>query len=231
MKRNKRTILLAICLVAVLAVGSTWAYLSTVTQTKRNVFTFQENISADLTEPLWDGGVDDNSNDIPDAAERMTPGGFVDKDPRITNTCLMDEYVGIKLTFRNGAGVKLSDADTTKLLSLITLQYNDSGTFKTGYNPIWKLVKPAEAGKPAQTFYYDAMLFHSTLNTTPAIFDRVVINSGISNEDFKWLNSTTAGGIGGFEIFIEGAAVQADIFTDAQAAANDAQGLYKLLNP
>lgn len=242
MKQSKRMkVILSICLVAVLAIGGTWAYLSTQTQKLTNVFTFQENITADLTEPGWTGGTDENDNGIPDAAENMVPGSEVSKDPQITNTSNIDEYVAIKLTFQDGSGNTLSQADMTKLMGLITIQ---SGTTSTYNVADWTLAVTSEAGKSEQTWYYNTLLTHTTNNLTSAIFDSILINEDISSADFAWLNGTygevkaedgtvtTQGtGLGGFQIHIEGAAVQADVFADVAEAASDSAGLWALLNP
>lgn len=229
MKQSKKTkIILSISLVAVLVIGATWAYMSTITNTATNVFTFEENITATLSEPEWDGGEDLNGNGVPDAAENMVPGSSVAKDPQITNTSNIDEYVAIKLTFQNGAGAELSEEDVTTLLGLITISYEGTNGLNTGQ---WELCDPTEEGAPVQTWYYNTLL--EVAAVTDPIFDLLTINADITNDEYAWLNGTldvggTLTGISGFQIYVEGAAVQASVFGDAAEASTD---LYTLLNP
>ena len=221
MKRTKATkVVLSLCLVAVLAIGGTWAYLSSITDKVTNVFTFQSNISAELDEPTWD---EEN-------AKNLTPGAEVPKDPQITNTSDIEEYVAIKLTFQKGNGTTMSEEEMTRFLSLVTIKHGpDADSLEDGINTTdWTLVKSEEANKPVQTWYYTGGVNGNGLvkpdEVTNQIFDYVIINADMSNEDFELLNTTLAG----FNIYVEGAAVQASVFEDAAASSND---LYGLLNP
>lgn len=200
MKRT-RTVILAICLIAVLSIGATWAYLNKVTNEETNVFTFLgEGLNAILTEPNW----------VPSKALNLTPGAIVPKDPLVTNTGLVDEYVGLKLTFQtknaSDTVVSLSDIQYTTLMKCIQVQYNSTptatATWVNGYNPAWVIVKSAETGKPTATYYYDqaaplaAAVDANTNGTieaaeygakTAPIFDRIVFKDTMSNELYAWL--------------------------------------------
>lgn len=81
--KKKKTILAALVLLLVVAVGGTIAYF-TDTDTKTNTFTIG-NVDISLTEDGWDALADANNNDIPDVAEDMMPGESVTKDPTINN--------------------------------------------------------------------------------------------------------------------------------------------------
>jgi predicted ribosomally synthesized peptide with SipW-like signal peptide len=95
MKKN-RTIIAAVVLLLVLAVGGAVAYF-TDSEQKTNTFTIG-SVDITLTEDGWDALADNNNNDIPDAAEDMMPGESVTKDPLINNVSTKNPaYVFIKV--------------------------------------------------------------------------------------------------------------------------------------
>lgn len=217
MSNSKITkVMLSLAIVAILLVGGSLAYLSTTTQEETNVFTFQTDITATLTEPNWD----------PENAENLTPGTVVPKDPLMTNTSKIDEYQAVKLTFTKGNGTTLTAAEMTRLMTLITIKNGTGASAAAGMNSGWTLCTSSTAGAPVQCWYYNtkvlAPVAPATGVSTAPIFDSVTINSTISNADFTWLRET----LGGFNIKVVGAAVQADAFTNAAAAQGD---LYTLL--
>lgn len=165
-KKKKITAVLSIVLVAVIAIGATLAYLATKTDEESNVFTFAENIKAGLDEPNWD----------PDDAGNLIPGYEVRKDPMITNLSDngVDEYVALKITFTRGDGTTLSDAETARLLSCLTVTWNSSWSLKSG-----------TATSAVQVYVYQNAL--STGEVTDPVFSSVTINSDISDADYAWL--------------------------------------------
>ena len=82
-KRSLFTMLAALCLVGVIMVGATLAYLTDKTDDVVNTFTVG-NVDIDLTEPNWD----------PDDAKDLEPGAEVAKDPTVTNN-KNDAYVAV----------------------------------------------------------------------------------------------------------------------------------------
>jgi len=171
--KKKTTAILTIVLALVIAVGSTLAYLATTTDEKENVFSFGENIKARLDEPNWK----------PTDGEDLVPGSVIRKDPMITNVSDngLDQFVAIKVTFADGTGVKLSDADALKLLKLITIDWNTTD---------WELMEGVldVAGDDVtaeQMWVYTKEIIPGEV-TTP-IFNTVTINEDISDEDFEWL--------------------------------------------
>ena len=168
MKSNKKrlTAILSVILVAAIAIGATLAYLSTITDEKENVFTFAQNIKAKLDEPNWD----------PDEGENLTPGYEVKKDPMITNKSDngISEYVAIKLTFENGAGTTLTDAETARLLSCLTITWNSNWGLKDG-----------TATSAEQVYIYKNVLAPGQVSEP--VFSSVTIKSDISDADFAWL--------------------------------------------
>lgn len=89
---NKKTkMITSLALIGLLAVGGTYAYLQTTTDTKENTFTFGENISGDIKEPGWDGVcfVDDKDckpGNGEEDAKNFHPSQVIAKDPQLKNT-------------------------------------------------------------------------------------------------------------------------------------------------
>ena len=236
MKRKKLgKAILIVSLVAVLLVGGTWAYLNAKTNVKLNPFTFTEGLSALLLEPKWDG--DTTGNDVNDLgtptgqlgktlAQNLVPDVNVPKNPQVKNTCDVAEYIGVRLTFQtkntSGTTVTMTQAQYTLLMSLIDIQYGASAPFTSGYNPDWPMLGGTARTTPVHAVYYrfaSAGVASPVLGgaSTTAIFDNIYIKDSITGEQLEWLNGTADYNSvpklnGGFQIFIEGAAVQASVF-------------------
>ena len=167
-KKKLLTAALSMLLVAALAVGATLAYLSTRTNIETNTFTFAENIRALLTEPNWD----------PDNGLELVPGAEIPKDPQITNTSNngVDVYASIRLEFVDGAGVALSATDMTKLMGLISVNWNNAN---------WTIADTAMANKTEQIWIYEGKL--APAFTTTPLFDKVTILDTVTPDELEWL--------------------------------------------
>ena len=165
-KKRILTVVLAALLVGCIAVGGTLAWLWASTETAENVFTFAKNITGELSEPSWD----------PPKGENLTPGSEIDKDPQITNTSknAVVEYAAIRLTWLDGAGNQLSDADMAKLMTIIEIDRSASWYQKTG-----------TTDSPQQIWVYNKTLPQGV--TSDPIFYKVIIPSGTTNEEFEWM--------------------------------------------
>ena len=126
-QKKRMTLILAIALAAVLAIGSTLAYLAATTDQYNNAFSFAENVQGRLDEPNWRGP------DHPDgpSGTNLTPGFEEAKDPMITNTSDngINEFTAIRVTFTAGEAaatpsLELTDAETARLLRMITIDWN-----------------------------------------------------------------------------------------------------------
>lgn len=246
MKRERMTqLVLAVLLVVVIMMGATWAYLSATTDTLTNTFTFlgSDGIDAELTEPAWD----------PENAKNLTPGAEIPKDPQVTNTGKIDEYVGVKLEFKTGATrVRMTQAQMTKLLGMITFQYHNGTTYVNGFNPAWSLNASSTANAPVQTFNYRfvnggvaaPLKAASTTpvvaaETTAPLFDRIVIKSTVTQAQLAWLNGSSTDTdklVDGFDIVITGVGIQASLYNPLVAAGDAgstalALAIYNELNP
>lgn len=238
---NKKLTLavLSILLVLCLSVGTTFAYLSAVTDQADNVFSFSENIRAGLTEPNWDE--DDGIQLVPNKTTR--------KDPMITNTCDIDEYVAMKITFRYGenncddntctdldrCGEIMSKADLLKLINLLEIDLSDEWVLCDG------TLDEDNTGKitditPTLMFYYKENLAPNKI--TAPLFSTVRVkdkNDKMTESDLRWLQSIKIEdgeivhnpyGIYRFHIQIEGAAVQSSAFDNPASAIGDFKALF-----
>lgn len=166
-KKSVVAIIAALALTAVLSVGGTLAYLSTVTETHQNTFTSTKNITTNLTETEW---TDSTGKDY-------TPGKEINKNPVMTNTSTADSiYVAVKLGFVNSDGKNVDYATFQKYASIVDLDTTDwikIGTYTDG-SELWAYAKET-SGKVAAT-----ALASST--STNAIFTKVKVNAGLSSE-------------------------------------------------
>jgi len=218
------TAFLSLLLVATICAGLSYAFLFSTTAQYANAFTPSENISAKLTEPNWNE----------EEGLQLVPGKVVRKDPMITNTCDIDEYVAIKATFQrrgdDGKGSEISGADLAMLLDLLVIDWNDTD---------WKIIEGDRDADPAEqpfVFYYKGILKPG--QTTPPLFSSVRVkdqSDKLSEAQLRWLQGIKIeggeivpdpSGIGKFNIVLEGAAVQAQGYANAQAAANDLLALF-----
>ncbi len=133
-RRGALAILLAIAFCAILAIGSTFAYLTWTSNQTANRMTTNPNVTADLLEPMWSNALDTAGTEslasdntvIPAAANNMVPGSVVAKNPFMVNTTKIgdeatggeDVYVGMKLQFQKwvatagGTGTGTSHTET-----------------------------------------------------------------------------------------------------------------------
>lgn len=206
-KRSLLITLLSLALVAVVSAGVTLAYYTGDAGEKTNVLSFHENILARLDENNWDA----------EQGLTMVPGKELRKDPVITNLGQLDEYVAIRLTFqRSDQATTLTQADYERLLSLITIGWNVGDGASQ-----WTLV--SGGGTPEQVYVYNQSL--SPGEVTDALLNTVRIHTKsdtdkpMTEADLRWLQGVKLengqpvadeSALGGFNIQVEGAAIQAD---------------------
>ncbi len=168
-KRKKKGLvaILSVMLVLVIAAGLTLAWLFNMTEEVENVFTFADNIRAELTEPSWD---EENG-------KNLVPGAVIDKDPQITNTSknAVDEYAAIKITFERGDGTILTEEETEKLLGLITIDWSSN----------WTLIGDGTSVSPEQIYRFNEILSPNV--TSDPLFYSVTINDDVTSEELLWL--------------------------------------------
>ena len=152
-KKKMVTVCLIVALMAVFAIGGSLAYF-TDTEVKDNTFTVG-NVDIQLTEPNW---VSSGSVDAPE----VYPGEPLAKDPTVKNNGANPCFVRIQVTGLDCLG---EDA------GMITYR-TDYVDNKLGEN--W--VKGTDG-----YYYYNKVL--AVGETTDALFDQIVIPTGVTNAD------------------------------------------------
>ncbi len=218
MKTKNKVVLLALCMVALIAVSvlGTMAYL-TSTDTVTNTFTVgQVKIKLDEAKV----GADGKALTGADAARvkansyKLMPGHEYDKDPTVTVLAKSEEsYVRMLVTATFDKELKDEKFAT------------DLDEIFTGYNAAWKQVNKIVAveektNADSTTSKYTVITYEYRYNTTvsaetadtklPALFTGIKIPDNWTNDDLAAL--------GGIKIEIVAEAIQADGFKDANAA-------------
>ncbi|MCL1799698.1 MAG: hypothetical protein FWG23_08200 [Eggerthellaceae bacterium] len=185
--KKRKVVILSVVLAALLALGATFAYLSATTDQKENAFTFAENIKGKIDEPNW----------VPEEGENLIPGYEVRKDPMITNVSEngVDEFVAIRTSFTDGAGVLLSDNPNDdnwvgRLLRLIDIDWNEGD---------WALANNTYEGKAEQVWVYKHKLapgeasipLFNSVTIKPAFTEaELEANPGLDwDTEYAWLAS------------------------------------------
>lgn len=164
--------------------------------------------------------------------EDMVAGSVANKNPIITNTGKMDEWVAAKITFvyADGAdayyktpGRPLSDEDFQKVLDIIRIDWTDLYASVPGEDTgSWYYAAdhaiPDDNYPKEMIFYYDKIVKPSGVNSvTNPIFTKVSVIDDATEEQIEELYN-----IGGFAIYIEGYAIQYSAFENGSAWVSDA---------
>ena len=208
-KTKTKKVMLALALVAVLALGGTFAYLTKVTNKAENVFTFNaDGVSVELREPGW------KTNE----ANNVGPGKELTKDPQITNLGELDVYAAIRVQFVNKAkNAQITPEEYTRLMTLMTVQSGATGAYSTDWTRIG--ANPLSANE----IYYTNTSFAKNITTQP-LFTNVTFKKNMSNADQDWLQTSFPQG---FTIRLTPAAVQANAYASAQLASVELEKLLK----
>lgn len=171
----------------------------------------------DVQKPVTDKELIDDNTDRPrkdsndptvvytygdEDAQDMIPGAEAAKNPLITNTCDINEYVAAKITFVYAegsakAGQPLNLVDYQAVIDIIEIDYNETE---------WERVTGTTADV-SQVFSFKNIVTPGD-STTP-LFTTVSVTKEATNEQIKALED-----MGGFAIWIEGYAAQADALAD-----------------
>ena len=162
---KKKTIISAIVLLAIVAVGGAIAYF-TDTDTKTNTFT-----DITLSEDHW-VTTDNDSDGVPDAAENIVPDQEIAKDPVITN----DSATAPAYVYAKVAIPCTTDATPEEIFTLNTI---GSG---------WNLMTDGVCTSGVATKVYNygtssAMTSLAAGSATPAVFTSVSLNSTITGNE------------------------------------------------
>jgi hypothetical protein len=208
MKRQKylTIILLSLALFITIACAVTFAALGSTTDSKSNMFSPAENITARLSEPNWEAA----------EAIKLVPGKTVKKDPMITNTSSVDEYVAIRITFIHENGTVMDSVTATKLLKWLEIDWSSHWEIADG------ALEPA-VSQPI-VFYYTEHVAPG--QTTLPLFNSVYVRDKYDTPALSEADLDFLVGLGRFKIQIEGAAIQTQGFSDAADASTELVGLF-----
>ena len=150
-------------------------------------------------------------------AQNMIPGGTAKKNPFITNTGDLNEWVAVQVSFLDKDGNLITE--TSELWSTITsvIRVNWPTKLTTGTvdgSGAWYYKGTAALGADSNNyhnqmiFYYDKALDKTEAGKkTSELFTTVSVIGDASNEQIQKLES-----LGGFTIYVEGYAVQESKF-------------------
>lgn len=164
-KKSVVAVIAALALTAVLSVGGTLAYLSSVTETKTNTFSSSKDLKPHLEEEF------DSSN-----AENYTPGKEINKQPVLSNDAESSEaiYGALSLNYKDMDGKTV-----------------DRNTFESDYATInhfsGKYTLIAESADGKQLYMYNNQIAVGA--AADPIFTSVTVNAGI--KEVTTVNSKT----------------------------------------
>lgn len=152
-------------------------------------------------------------------AEKMVPGDVAGKNPFITNTGEMNEWVAAQVSFVYGtgenAGKLIEGDDFDAIKAVIDVAWTNTGLTSeeiTGDEGKWYYdgtTFSKDDYKNQMVFYYDKSLAAETQDKTAAIFESITLDKEATTEQVKKLEK-----MGGFVIYIQGFAVQESEFSD-----------------
>lgn len=163
MKKGKKiaAVAAAVLMTAAVTAGGTMAYLQSVTETKKNVFTSGKNITTELTESEW----------TEESGKDYTPGKVIAKNPVMKNESKAEAiYVAVRLDYIDNEGA-MTDYETFKNYASVL---NDSAE---GFNTAdWKRVAVNADG--SEMWMYKTSV--AAGKETSSIFDSIQVNTGIT---------------------------------------------------
>lgn len=165
MNKNKKRMakgIAAAALIGVIAVGSTLAYLSSVTDTRENKFTSSKDLNGTITETEWD------KNHPEGTWEDYLPGDSTGKNPVISIASEgVNGYVAMKVSCKDAAGQDITFENfKTKYADV---SYNGVSGINTAN---WT----EDSLNPGFYFYNTSV---NAGGATNALFDTVTVNTGI----------------------------------------------------
>lgn len=161
-------------LTAALAIGGTLAYMTSITETKKNVFTSDQGLKGKIEETFDE-----------ETAKKYIPGEAIVKSPYFLLEKGDSAYVAATITCKNSNGVEIPLSDfeakygkiyynVDGTIQVDTSPFKISGTVKEGINPVWQLIEGTD-----NLYKYcdsDGALTKITTNqTTTPMFDEVVV--------------------------------------------------------
>lgn len=176
---NKKTVIGAIALSAVMAVGGAMAYFTDIDSADNKIEI--GNVHIDLTEPKWDETPDENKNGIPDTAEKIVPGKTIEKDPMVTNTGKNDSYIYLT--------VSVPKADIITAAPDGTLNNNGEASttqlFSYTANENWELLETDSSADDKNVYVYGYKTAVAPGASTDTLFDSVTFVNAIEGQGLE----------------------------------------------
>ena len=176
MKKNIIKLLLAVIIVAIISIGTTYALLVKNTEVKTNVFTVGD-ISIKLDEPDWEK--------LSDKDKTVYPGKTIPKDPQVTNTGdnekYADLYVYIEVKIPRVSVKTYTGANNEIIIPPPIVPEN---LFSFTANPGWDLIRSdisSDEKYSIEIYAYTADIVRPGETTTP-LFNEVTMLKVLEGE-------------------------------------------------
>ena len=218
-KRKIMMLSLALCMVAILAIGGTLAYF-TDTETATNVFTvggvditlFESKVRPEDDAEGFPGYVDDDGADrtvTENTYESLLPGSYICKDPTVTNVGETDAYIRVSIKHNNQDAI--FNAFESEAAFLASLQGMSETLPKVEHiDMAWKL------NRNTYTLNADEKIYVFWLTDALSTDEYVTLFTGIQiPKDFDEADMQAFDRL---NISIWSDAIQADGFANVQAA-------------
>lgn len=230
-KRKLLTLAMALCVVAILAIGGTLAYF-TDTDAQQNVFT-TGNVEIDLWEDFGDNLGTEKLLPAVGSAQAGTLKNGVEKEVYVENTGSEDAYVRVHIAIP----ARLDDGDPSFNAGKNTLHFNynkdsvatgkwnwtkSATTGPEGSGTNWNFYKTTVDGVEYNVYVVTYMTALKQGNTTCDAIHQVYLDKGVTNEEIEAIK--TAIGYP-WKILVAAEGAQADGFENAYDALNASFGV------
>lgn len=208
MKGKKKVILTVLCAV-LLVVGSVLGTMAYLTSSDKAVNTFTVGnvaITLDEAKANPDGSLVPNAARVKANEYKLIPGHTYNKDPMVTVLSGSEEsYVKMTVTFSKAAELDAIFAPNGADMTSIFKGYDKN-------NWIYKSVSKDTANntRTYEFWYKEAVAAPTADVALDALFDEIVIPGSITNDQLATIE--------GMKITVNGYAIQADGFANAEAA-------------
>ena len=159
------------------AITGAFAYFSGTAATKENVFTIVAGEKGDDTagtieEPNWPTE-DTDTDGIPDAAEDLTPGSEVNKDPQLTSNVDYESWVFLKVEVPTLNAQMEADSGVDKVYDSVTYQINGADWVDVTASVDGAGKSDTAGEKSVYVYAYNKKL--AAGGKTSALFDKITV--------------------------------------------------------
>lgn len=194
MKRKTLIVAVAVCLAAILALGSLAVFSNSDDITNKFMVATSDDPDQEIFDvDVWETGEDGNKTDDGIVYEDIQPGDILSKDPTVENTGLYDQYVRVMVTVTNAKNW-MNACEKHSITDLTTIFGDFDGTKWTRIDaPVYN----ETADTLTYTYYYNGVL---APEETATLFTTVTIPQAFDIADMVSLKS--------FELSVSAQAIQ-----------------------